>query len=227
MRLPSPDYLWERHEKLILDIFLKALLKLRDKESTQEDEPTLNEQLYIHVRSVYLGLSYKQRPLSFVKRNSEIPPRNMDEVGKPWTKKKPDFQWELINNNETDSQKAIKEYAIECKRLREKLNKGRNFINEYVVKGIIRYISREHRYGIGTKSGAMIGYIQNMEYEEALKRINSVIREVREYRIPEIAFANVNPNGLGGVRKGNHTLTRNEISPYNFDLRHIWVELMN
>ena len=225
MRLPSPDHLWERHEKLILNIFLKALLKLKDKESIQEDETTLNERLYIHVRSVYLGLSYKQRPLSFVKRNSEIPPRNMDEVGKPWTKKKPDFQWELIDNSETASQKMIKEYTIECKRLAEKTSAGRNFINEYVIRGINRFVSKEHSYSIGSKSGAMIGYVQNIENEEALRQINSVIRAENRYNIPEIKFNNI--QDAVHIRRGNHTLKRKEINPSNFDLRHIWVELMN
>jgi len=223
MKLPSD--LWERHEKLVLNVFLRALLKLKRDESLPEDEPTLNEMLYMHVRSVYLGLSYKQRPLSLAKRNSEIPPRRIEEVGERWTKKKPDFQWELINTQETNPEKAIKEYTIECKRLAEKTSAGWDFINKYVVNGIIRFISKEHRYGIGTISGVMIGYVQNLVHAEVLKQINLTVRKSQEYKIPEIMFNHL--KDLSGISKGNHTLIRKEVSPSNFDLRHIWVELMN
>lgn len=222
MRLPYPEHLWERHERYVFNIFLLALIRLRDEDSLPEDEPTLNERLYMHARNVYLGLSCKQKPLSFVKRNSEIPPRKMSEVGEHWTKKKPDFQWELINNNETDPQKAIKEYTIECKRLRI----NGNFINEYVVNGIIRFLSQEYKYGNGTVSGTMIGYIQKMEHKEALERINGAILKTKEFDIPIIKFTK-DLQEKDSVKKGNHTLNRKKVNPSIFDLRHIWIEVTN
>lgn len=132
----------------------------------------------------------------------ENPPRVKVEIGEEWTRKRPDFRWTLSDPLERNPRKATKDYTIECKRLREKSSKGWDFIKEYVVSGIIRYVSKEHSYGIGTKSGAMIGYVQNMEYEEALKQINLTIR--KEYKIPEIVFDNL--KDLAGIRKGNHTL---------------------
>jgi len=225
MRLLISEHLWERHEQHVLNVFQLALLRLKKEKHLPKDEPTLNEKLYVHARYVYCSLPYEQKPMSFVKRNSEIPPRRIEEVGERWTKKKPDFQWELINTQETNPEKAIKEYTIECKRLAEKTSAGRSFINEYVVNGIIRFISKEHRYGIGTISGVMIGYVQNLVHAEVLKQINLTVRKSQEYKIPEIMFNHL--KDLSGISKGNHTLIREEVSPSNFDLRHIWVELMN
>jgi len=225
MRLPISEHLWERHEQHVLNVFQLALLRLKKEKHLPKDEPTLNEKLYVHARYVYCSLPYEQKPMSFVKRNSEIPPRRIEEVGERWTKKKPDFQWELINTQETNPEKAIKEYTIECKRLAEKTSAGWDFINEYVVNGIIRFISKEHRYGIGTISGVMIGYVQNLVHAEVLKQINLTVRKSQEYKIPEIMFNHL--KDLSGISKGNHTLIRKEVSPSNFDLRHIWVELMN
>ncbi len=225
MRLPISEHLWERHVQHVLNVFQLALLRLKKEKHLPKDEPTLNEKLYVHARYVYCSLPYEQKPMSFVKRNSEIPPRRIEEVGERWTKKKPDFQWELINTQETNPEKAIKEYTIECKRLAEKTSAGRSFINEYVVNGIIRFISKEHRYGIGTISGVMIGYVQNLVHAEVLKQINLTVRKSQEYKIPEIMFNHL--KDLSGISKGNHTLIRKEVSPSNFDLRHIWVELMN
>ena len=225
MRLPISEHLWERHEQHVLNVFQLALLRLKKEEHLPKDEPTLNEKLYVHARYVYCSLPYEQKPMSFVKRNSEIPPRRIEEVGERWTKKRPDFQWELINTQETNPEKAIKDYTIECKRLAEKTSAGWDFINEYVIDGIIRFISKEHRYGIGTISGVMIGYVQNLVHAEVLKQINLTVRKSQEYKIPEIMFNHL--KDLSGISKGNHTLIRKEVSPSNFDLRHIWVELMN
>ncbi len=224
-KLPSSKDLWKRHEQHVLNVFQLALLKLKKEKHLPKDEPKLNEQLYVHARYVYCRLPYEQKPMSFVKRNSEIPPRRIEEVGERWTKKRPDFQWELINTQEKNPEKMIKEYAIECKRLDEKTSAGWDFINEYVVSGIIRFLSKEHRYGIGAESGAMIGYVQNLVPVEVLKNINLTVRKSQEYKIPEITFNKI--KGLAGIGRGNHTLKRKEVTPSNFDLRHIWVELMN
>lgn len=225
MRLPSPDHLWERHETLVLNVFMIALVKLQEETNLPEDEPALNELLYTLVRDSWCKLPQNEKPIWSLIPNSENPPRTTSEIGKERTRKRPDFRWTLSDSLERDPRKAIKDYTIECKRLREKSSKGWDFIKEYVVSGIIRYVSKEHNYGIGTKSGAMIGYVQNMEYEEALKQINLTIREKKEYKIPEIAFDNL--KDLAGIRKANHTLRRKEISPSNFNLCHIWVDLIN
>jgi len=225
MRLPISEHLWERHEQHVLHVFQLALLRLKKEKHLPKDEPTLNEQLYVHARHVYCCLPNDQKPMSFVKRNSEIPPRRIEEVGERWTKKKPDFQWELINTQETNPEKIIKEYVIECKRLAEKTSSGWDFIKEYVVSGIIRFVSKEHRYGIGAESGAMIGYVQNLVPLEVLKHINLTIRKSKEYKISEITFNKI--KGLAGIGRGDHILKRKEVIPSTFHLRHIWVELMN
>jgi hypothetical protein len=155
-------------------------------------------------------------------RNTENPPRTTSEIGQKWTRKKPDFLWSLSDSQERDSYKAIREYTIECKRLRT----NRNFINEYVVNGIVRFLTAEHKYGNGTVSGAMIGYIQNMRHSEALEQVNAVILKTKEFVIPEIKFT-TNRQIIDRIKKGNHTLSRKEVKPSIFDLHHIWMEVAN
>ena len=225
VKLPSSEDLWKRHERLVFNVFLNALVRLKNEKSLPDDEIALNDLLYVFAREIWCELPQKDKPFWALIPNSETPPRNRKEIGQKWTRKKPDFRWTLSDPLERDTVKAIKEYTIECKRLAEKTSAGWDFINKYVVNGIIRFISKEHRYGIGTISGVMIGYVQNLVHAEVLKQINLTVRNSQEYKIPEIMFNHL--KDLSGISKGNHTLIRKEVSPSNFDLRHIWVELMN
>lgn len=223
MKLPAD--LWRRHEKLVLNVFLKALIRLKGEESIPVNEVPINDLLYVLAHEIWCELSPSEKPASFsLIPNSENLARTKRGIGQEWTRKKPDFRWRLSDPLEKNPEKATKDYTIECKRLGKKSG-SYNFINEYVISGIIRYVSKKHSYGIGTKSGAMIGYVQNMVHEDALKGVNSAIREEKTHEMPEIAFDRLET--LAGMRRGNHTLKRKEVSPSSFDLRHIWVELMN
>jgi len=222
MRLPSPEHLWERHETLVLNVFTIALVKLQEETNLPEDEPTLNELLYTLVRDSWHKLPQNEKPIWSLSRNTENPPRTTSEIGQKWTRKKPDFLWSLSDSQERDSYKAIREYTIECKRLRT----NRNFINEYVVNGIVRFLTAEQKYGNGTVSGAMIGYIQNMRHSEVLEQVNAVILKTKEFVIPEIKFT-TNCQMTDKIKKGNHRLSRKEVKPSIFDLRHIWMDVTN
>jgi len=223
MEFPTPETLWKRHEKHVLDILLRALIKLQRDNNLPEDELTLNNRLYVYARGVWIELPVDQKPMSFcLVSNSENPPRTKSEIGQEWTRKKPDFQWRLSDQQEKDPVKAIREYTIECKRLRTK-TRSWDFIDKYVVSGIIRFLAEEYKYGNGTSSGAMIGYIQSMECDEILKQINIVIQNQKDYDIPNIEISEKGDE----IRKGNHTLNRKKVNPSIFDLRHIWVSLRN
>lgn len=224
MRLPSPEHLWGRHETLVLNVFMIALVKMQEETNLPEDEPTLNELLYTLVRDSWCKLPQNEKPIWSLIPNAENPPRTKWEIGQEWTRKKPDFRWSLSDSQERDSSKAIKEYTIECKRLRTSTN--RNFINEYIVKGIVRFLTKEHKYGNGTVSGTMIGYIQNMEHGKALEQVNAVILKTKEFVIPIIKFTR-NRQIINRIKKGNHTLSREEVKPSIYDLRHIWMEVTN
>jgi len=224
MRLPSPEHLWERHEALVLKVFMIALVKLQEETNLPEDEPTLNELLYTLVHDSWCKLLQNEKPIWSLSRNTENPPRTTDEIGQEWTRKRPDFRWTLSDPLERNPQKATKDYVIECKRLRTRTN--RNFINEYVVKGIIRFLTKEHKYGNGTVSGAMIGYIQNMKHKEALEHVNAVILKTKEFAIPVINFTK-NRQIINRIKKGNHILNRKQVNPSIFNLRHIWIEVTN
>jgi hypothetical protein len=227
MRLPSPENLWERHERYVLNVFLLALTKLIDEDALPEGEIELNNLLYVNVRQVWCDLPLNDKPSSFsLIPNSENPPRKISEIGQEWTRKKPDFLWSLSDSQERDSLKAIRNYTIECKRLTKKTASGWDFIKEYITSGIFRFISKEHSYGIGTISGAMVGYIQNMKHNVALEQVNTAILKTKGSVIPEINFSRTRQT-MSRIKKGNHTLNRKEVNPSIFDLRHIWIEMSN
>jgi hypothetical protein len=223
MRLPSPELLWERHETFVLNVFMIALSKLQNQANLPEDEPSLNNLLYILVRDSWCKLPQHEKPIWSLICNAENIPSTTDEIGQEWTRKKPDFRWSLSDSQEKDSLKAIKDYTIECKRLREMSN--RNFINQYVTEGIFRFLAKEYKYGNGTTSGAMIGYIQEMKHSDVLEQINAVIQKTGAFFIPIIEFDN--SQNIDNIKKGNHTLERHEVDPPNFDLRHIWILMPN
>jgi len=51
-KLPSSDKLWERHEQLVLNVLVCALVKLRNENNLPENEIKLNDILYVHARNV-------------------------------------------------------------------------------------------------------------------------------------------------------------------------------
>lgn len=224
--IPSPDRLWQRHERLILNVLVRALVKLRKSKTLPTDEVPLNDYLYTYMREVWCRLPLREKPNNFsLVPNSENPPRVRGEIGLNFTRKKPDFQWILSDPAQKDPIKAVKNYTIECKRLGDKTASGWNLLKEYVGNGIVRFLSEEHSYGRGATSGAMIGYIQNMELDDILSQINQVIDGEKKYQIPAIVFYPWR-NSQDKIEEGSHALAR-KFTPLSFILHHFWVDLRN
>ena len=77
-----------------------------------------------------------------------------------------------------------------------------------------------HGYGQACSSGAMIGYIQNMDFDEILSEVNSTCCDKQ---IPGIVLSDAGwqEDGISRLDHGFERLF--PISP--FDLRHLWVDL--
>lgn len=86
---------------------------------------------------------------------------------------------------------------------------------------MLRYIKEEHGYGKFTSSGAMIGYVESMEFAEILTEINQC---AKEERITSIGTP-VNGWQKNGISILHQTLDRPQVEPSPFDLRHLWVDL--
>jgi hypothetical protein len=137
-------------------------------------------------------------------------------------RKKPDIQFTWVNPQETDVSKYQREYTVECKRLGEPLN-GRCLCEEYVTKGINRFVTPEHSYANGCPSGVMVGYVQNWEPQEILVEVNSytIANHLAQIQLQKSGWQ------VGGITELDHTLNRNAVYPSNFLLYHFWADFRN
>ncbi len=224
-KIPSASILWQRHEELILGVFIRALKMLRLERNLPAAENRINETLCVKARRAYFKLPLIQRPAFFgLFLEPQNQPQTEDDVGKEFLLKKPDFKWRLENKTDPDPATAIRNYDIECKRLGKPLRRDRVLNEDYVKNGILRFLNVKHSYGKGMALGAMIGYVQNMEFKDILKEVNQSITQFQTHKIPSIKFS-AKKTGSKEIIETSQKLNRTEISPSSFNLRHIWVDL--
>jgi len=223
-KLPSASIPWQRHEELILGVFIRALKMLRLERNLPDAENRINETLYLKAKHAYFKLPLIQRPAFFgLFLEPQNQPQTEDDVGEEFLLKKPDLKWRLENKSDPNPAMAIRDYDIECKRLGKPLRRDRVLNEDYVKNGILRFLNVKHSYGKGMTFGAMIGYVQSMEFKGILKEVNQCITQIQTHKIPLIKFsAKKNSNEIIETAQ---KLYRTEISPSSFNLRHIWVDL--
>lgn len=172
-QIPTPSQLWSRHENLILEVLGEALISLQQEKCMPTDENDISLRFYFQIRSTNLALRKKGRGLpSILFWQGQNQPLEGDKPGSPRISKEPDFQWQIVNDLELNPDEAYRHYAIECKRLGKASRKNWVFNENYVKEGILRYTKEDYGYGKGTQSGAMIGYIQSMDFIAILQDVN-------------------------------------------------------
>lgn len=222
--IPPPEKLWARHEERILEVFCVALEMLRKKPTLPKRENGINLKLYFMIRRANHGLRRIGRGLEHIPVwEAHSQPVSEDEEDKSRLNKKPDFQWQIVDDFETDPEKAYKHYTIECKRLGNPSSKTWILNENYVTNGIFRYVEKEFGYGKFTPSGAMIGYIQSMNPPRILAEVNGFAGKA------SIAGINFPVDGWNedGVSRLEQRVHRPEVPPKQFYLRHLWVDLRN
>ena len=214
--------IWKKHELRVVDVLLVALELLRNKGNLPQKEVLLNRELYFCLleankkmkKSGYEYFDHIPTP------EGHNPPDPDDELMAVRENKIPDFYWGYIDHTESDPRRSARNYVIECKRLGRPLRADRIFNHNYVHKGILRFITEEHGYAKGEKSGAMVGYVQSMEFDEILCEVND---SAASFGIPDLKAPD---NGwqINGTSQLAHQLTRKfAFSP--FQLSHFWVDL--
>lgn len=220
--IPSPEQLWTKYEEQILEVLESALLILKTKTPLALDEPKLNLELYFSVRQANHRLISKGRGTFWLPVwEGQNQPVNENEIENPNLKKKPDFQWQIFDDNEVDSSKAWKHYTIECKRLGSPSTRTWNFNEEYIIDGVLRFIREDFGYGQYTSSGAMVGYIQSMDIPDIFEEVNFHAGKKL------IAFIDQPSRGWqnGGVTKMDQHILRKTLMPHTFKIRHLWIDL--
>lgn len=224
-KMLSASMLWQRHEELILEVFFLALKLLCKEQFLPKDEDEITEKLSVKARKANFKLNRQDRGLGYPPTwQGQIAPGTESEVGSTFTRKIPDFQCPYKDESAKNAEQAYLSYCVECKRLGKTLDSGWNLNKNYVQKGISRFLTAEHSYGKAAESGAMIGYVQNMEIDTVNKEVNQYIGQVKKHEIPPIKFP---PNGFSQGKTVSITqqLERTEVLPSKFNLRHVWVDL--
>jgi hypothetical protein len=223
--IPSAEELWERHEGLVLELFRLALQMLHKEIALPVDEDEISSILYLktreanfHLNGLHRGLDHPPIP------DAKVPPRSRDEVGTPPTKKRPDFQCGYRDMLALDQEQAYVNYCIECKRLGQTTEAGWNLNKNYVSDGIVRFVDPQHSYGKGTRSGAMVGYVQNMEPSAIASEVNRWIHDIETRSLPSIQPPH-DVFDAKGLLEMSHELARPDVLPTPFRLTHLWVDL--
>jgi hypothetical protein len=215
-RLSSLD-LWAWHEDRFVRLLREALAQVAA-DPNGEIEVDLNRSLYraiIHVSHAAAALGGEPPPV--VVPEGRNPPHASDRERAEREFKIPDFYWAYIDDLATDPDSAAKQFVIECKRLTI-ASKNWVYTEEYVKSGVARFISRGHGYGMGVASGVMVGYVQQLGIDDALREVNT---HAASMAVPPLRL---NTRSGDDSAEFDHELTRSfPESP--FRLLHLWVRV--
>ncbi|MCT7969870.1 hypothetical protein NG799_26495 [Laspinema sp. D1] len=213
--------IWTRHEKRVLEIFKLALKMLREESSLPDKEDEINRKLYFLVRRANGDLQTQNQGIEWpITYESNNQPDADDVTRSPRESKRPDFQWGVCDTNELDPNRRDKFYIIESKRLGSPSSTTWILNKNYVVNGMKRFVDPEWSYGKSSHSGAMIGYIQDMELQTILEEVNT---NAASELLPNITISS--DGEQPDITKLDQKLEREHIQPTPFDLRHLWVDL--
>lgn len=224
MSIPSSQDLWAKHEQLVLEVFMLALNMLREKTDLPVEELAISEVLALKTRQANFFLNQKGRGLPFPPDwEKPKPPSSEIDLGQSKKVKRPDFSCQFRNHSAQSYKDAYVDYHIECKRLGKPSISGWNFNKNYVTEGVYRFISPIHKYGEGSSSGAMIGYVQSLSFKSILEEVNQHLPNSPQ-AIPLLQFLE-DEFGSEGIAKASQQLVRMQVLPSPFELWHIWVDL--
>jgi hypothetical protein len=208
--------IWAHFIENIAELISESLLILRSRIDLIENEKELNRLLFLSIVEANLHFD-----LPLPAYNANNPPHAEDERKAKREDQIPDLYWNLMNHV-ADHNNWYRNFALECKRLGEKTSKNWELNEQYVIEGILRFFLEEKGYGKGCEAGAMVGYIQNMEFEKILSEINSHIT-TNESSIPQLA-APTEGWQHQGVNYLSHDFQRSYI-PFSFFLQHFWIDM--
>lgn len=217
--LPAGRSLWEKHERLLLDVFAFALENLRSRKDLPKRENEISIHLAVEARRAAFELGLEHPPQHELPRQ----PVSEKELGGLGTRKRPDFTYEIRDPAAASSINSWLYYHIECKCLGEPSSKAWTLNKNYVDKGVRRFLDPEHGYGERASSGAMIGYVLSMSFDPILGEVNRHLGVLSELgSAAPIYFSEV---GRDQTARASQVLDRLRVLPRDFVLRHLWIDL--
>jgi len=213
---PGNPLYWPTFKEHVASLIIEALLLLRQRNDLVKSEKTLNRLLYLCIQDA--NLKYCLPPPAYDGHN---PPDPEDEQKAKREDNLPDFYWTLMDHQANNN--CYRTFVLECKRLDKKSESSNwEYTEQYVIAGILRFFLEEKGYGKGCETGAMAGYVQEMEFDKILSEINSNIA-ANGSSIPKLA-APVESWQYQGVNQLSHSFQRS-YSPFNFFLQHFWIDM--
>lgn len=208
---------WKEFQQRYVQLISEALMLLRKRDRLEEDEPALNRLFYRCIVDANNNLDLDYVPSQQAKNAPHIE----DKEKTPREDNIPDFSWPLMDYTASDGN-YDRSFTLECKRLGQKTSKNWILTREYVIDGILRFFLEEKGYGKGCETGAMVGYVQDMEFPAILDEINDNITK----HCPSIALLAVPMEGWQqqAVSNLNHAFQRPFI-PTTFLLQHFWIDM--
>jgi len=221
--------LWHDYENRLIELFTAALLLLRAGMPVNAvlDEDDINRRLSLCLRSANFellkdGRGFESPPVL----TAPMQPHLEDPVRTPQESKLPDFQHQLMDGQAPTVESSCICYHVECKRLGRSSSTGAWFPRDYVIRGVARFRDDSHRYGHRCRSGAMIGYVQNLGTDDTLSfdDILSLVNAANQRS--DLGLITLLPPdwSLYDVTRLHQSLARQfPVTP--FRLHHLWLDM--
>lgn len=236
---------WDEHSEKVMDVIVEALLlfyseegasKLKEELSIANDwreiEVKLNTILYFFLCKANRVLQQeikdgKKRGVNtfpeYEPQNSfNLNDRSIEAIKRQF--KNPDITWGYADftpsDDVNDSYKGNRNFVIECKRLGSPPSKSTVLNKKYVTEGIKRFLNDEHRYSENELTSAMIGYIEDMKFEDILTEVNQTID--KQLKIAKLV--KITDWQEKSTTQLHHSFNR----PFHkspFKLHHFWIDL--
>ncbi len=214
---------WEKFEKEVFDIIELALIYLKQEKDLPQNEEELNRKLYFKmIGANYELLRSDDKRGDCTPLNDSKNQPNIDDITREQRKreqKRPDFQFSRTDIHSPVSEKSVKQIIVENKRLGEPTSSNWILNENYVNNGIKRFLDFEWRYGLDAAVGAMIGYIQNMDFPTILNEVNET---AKQQNLPELVCIPLkNKNSLFILEQK----LKRKFPKKKFKLKHFWIDI--
>lgn len=215
--------LWDQKQASFLKAIELALNKLRLEINLPKQEIDLNRKLYWLMLEAIHELDPEGKIYQTIPSPEACnPPDPSDETRAERELKRPDFLWGYRDNHAEllESAYMAKSFAIECKRLGFPDPRYWVLNENYITKGVQRFIERKHGYASSASSGMMVGYVQTMDLLDILNEVNQHGRNNSVSKI-DLSSDGWQPNSISHL--GHEFDRQYPITP--FYLLHFWVDL--
>lgn len=204
--------LWNRRVEMLMEILREALIVLLGRQ-VGPGEREINRELYLCIIHTYDARTKRSEAVPDFAPVADAPNPVLLARETAAERTKPDIRWDLVDHL-AGRGIAIRPFAVECKRLGI-ATKSWKFNEEYATAGVARFVSNTHRYGENADCGAMVGYLQNMDYDQVRAEVNDHLKSAG---LPAIGI------GEGNLREVVQELNR-EFPDSPFRLSHFWLDM--